>query len=419
MGTFDTYGRYFVLHPRRSLNRLMRKLLALILATATLAAAALPAVAETTGATAAAERTTTVLVRVPRNASAAVHDRAGYTLANRVTGVGIDVVVVPRSEVDIAIARYEGMPEVRYAERNRVVRLAATPNDEFVDDQYALTRIRARGGWSDYGHLWRRTGGARLAVIDTGIDRLHPEFAGRISHCRSWLTGTGTGVSGCQDTQFHGTHVAGIAAATANNRQGIAGVAFDSQIMALQAFNSSGVALTSDIVAAIVYAARNGAKVANYSFSGAQPTRSQHAAVRFAAERGVVQVAAAGNDGDAPDPDDRNVQYPAAYPQVIAVSATNSRDNLAAYSSRGRDVEVAAPGTGILSTIPGTLLYARLDGTSMAAPHVAGLAALLREQGYGPWETRRRIRAGADDLGPDGRDDKFGYGRINVARSVP
>ena len=342
----------------------MRSLIALLLTAALATALALPAAGSTDGSTAPADAAegATILVRVRNADRDAVHAATGYTVANR---------------------------------------------------------IRARAGWSDYGHLWRKTGGARLAIIDSGIDRLHPEFSGRVSHCRSWMTGIGVGAPICQDSQVHGTHVAGIAAATANNRHGIAGIAFDSRIMALQAFNSSGNALTADVAAAMVYAARNGAKAANYSFSATEPSRTERAAVRFAHNRGVVQVAAAGNDGDAEDPKDRGVQYPARYDEVLAVSATNARDTLAAYSSRGPQLDVAAPGTAIISTIPGTLLYARLDGTSMAAPHVAGLAALLRADGFGAAETRRRIRDGADDLGRAGHDSKYGHGRINLARSIP
>jgi subtilisin family serine protease len=188
--------------------------------------------------------------------------------------------------------------------------------------------------------------------------------------------------------------------------------------MALQAFNSGGVALTADIAAAITYAARNGAKAANYSFSAAGGSDTERRAVAYAARRGVVQVAAAGNTGEEPNANDRNVGYPARLDKVIAVSATDRSDGLASYSSRGPAVDVAAPGSAILSTIPGQALYLRLDGTSMAAPHVAGLAALLRSQGFGAGATRDRIQNGAEDLGPAGQDPKFGHGRINMRRSL-
>lgn len=396
----------------------MRPFLALLLSAALAAAFALPAGAAATSSpdtpTAAAAQTakaTTVLVGVSDAHRQAVHQLAGYAVVNRIAAIGVDVVRVPKGSVSAALAVFRQIPQVRFAEPNRVVRLSAVPNDPHLRDQYALTRIRARSGWADYGRLWRATGGARLAVVDSGIDMYSPEFAGKVSHCRRWLTGVGIGADGCQDTQFHGTHVAGIAAARANNREGIAGVAFDSPIMALQAFNSTGTALTADIAAAIVYAANNGAKVANYSFSADLPSSAEREAVAFARSKGVVQVAAAGNTGEG------KVQYPAGYPLVMAVSATNARDQLASYSSYGPGTEVSAPGTAILSTFPAGL-YVRLDGTSMAAPHVAGLAALLRAQGYDARATRVRIRNQSDDLGAAGYDTRYGYGRINMVRAL-
>lgn len=394
-----------------------RRLLPLLLVAALALGVTVPA-ASATAPHGAATQTTTLLVGVAKADRQAVHAAAGFQVVNRLRGIGVDVVRVPSTKVLDALSLYRSLDGVAFAERNRRVHLTAEPNDDDVDDQYALDRIDARGGWSDYGHLWRRTGGAKLAIVDSGIDRLHPEFENRIVACRSWLSRIGVAAPTCQDSQVHGTHVTGIAAATANNGNGIAGVAFDSPIMALQAFNSAGVAHAADVAAAITYAARNGAKVANYSFSAAGNNNTERRAVEYAARRGVVQVAAAGNTGEEANERDRNVGYPARLDQVIAVSATNRSNGLASYSSRGPAVDVAAPGSAILSTAPGDLVYIRLDGTSMAAPHVAGLAALLRSQGFGPAATRDRIENGAVDLGPDGRDAKFGHGLINMRRSL-
>lgn len=354
----------------------------------------------------------TILVRVADGASrSGVHRRAGYTPVGRIGALNIDVVEVPGGDVTDALRAYRQQQHVVYAERNRTMALASRPDDHMFDGQYALRRIRAPKGWSRYGKAWRARGGARLAVIDSGIDRMHPEFAGKVTHCRNWLTGFAVGAPGCQDSQFHGTHVAGIAAATANNGTGIAGVAYDAEIMALQAFNSSGLAVMADIVAAIVYAAHNGADVANYSFSGPTDSRALRDAVAYAARRDVVQVGAAGNTGEL------GVEYPARLKRVIAVGATDLTDARAEFSTFGKPVEVAAPGEDILSVFP-LGFYVEFSGTSMAAPHVAGLAALLRAEGYSPAQTRKRIRRGADDLGPPGRDRDFGFGLINVNRSL-
>ena len=377
------------------------------------ATAAVPS-APSSAKTAQAAGTTTLLVRVSPDAdAAAVHASVGAQVLNRIRGIGVDVVSVPTAQVAAVLDSYAAMPEVVYAERNRLVSTDATPNDPEFDQQYGLRKINAPAGWSEYGNLWREQGGARIAIVDTGIDMAHLELGSKVVYCRSFLTGTGTSTPGCQDSQVHGTHVAGIAAAIANNGRGIAGVAFDAPIMSLQVLNASGYGFTSDVAAAIVDAARNGAKVANYSLASPVSSRTERAAVKFAAERGVVQVGAAGNTYG------RGVQYPAKLPQVIAVSATNRRDQLADYSTYGDEVDVAAPGSNILSTIPGTVLYGRLSGTSMASPHVAGLAALLRAEGYSKRRTRELILEGATDLGREGRDDRFGFGRINVARSLP
>jgi thermitase len=399
----------------------MPRPLALFLAVLVTVAIAVPATAASTAAprraptaTANAENTSTLLVKVAKGAdAAAVHAAAGAELLHRIRGIRVDVVAVPSRQVASTLAKYSSMGDVVYAEPNRLVSTDATPNDPNVGEQYGLRKINAGAGWSDYGHLWRQTGGARIAIIDTGIDMTHMELGSKVVYCRSFLTGTGTGTPGCQDSQVHGTHVAGIAAAIANNDMGIAGVAFDAPIMSLQVLNSSGYGFTSDVAAAIVDAARNGAKVANYSLSAPDSSRAEQDAVEFASEHGVVQVAAAGNTGA------RGVQYPAKLRQVIAVSATNRRNELASYSTVGDEVEVAAPGSNILSTVPGTLLLAEMSGTSMASPHVAGLAALLRAEGYGRARTREIIRETATDLGPAGRDEKFGYGLINVARAIP
>ena len=401
------------------MKRVLRPLVPALAVTLAFSLAPAPSATATTEALAQAgallgeHHPTTLLVKVAAGHDPQrIHRRAGFAVLNRIRPLGIDVVRVPEGGIVAALRRYGEMPAVDYAEPNYILRLAAMPNDDMAPDQYALRSIRAPRAWQRYGRPWRARGGARIAIIDSGIDRLHPEFAGRITHCRSGLAGIGAAVPGCQDVQVHGTHVTGIAAAAANNSIGIAGVAFDAEIMALQAFNTSGQALNADVLAAMVYAAQNGADVANYSFGGRTDSQAQRDAVRLAARRGIVQVAAAGNTGTA------GVDFPARLGRVIAVAATDDNDARAGFSSFGRTVELAAPGDLVLSTVPGSVLYMRMSGTSMAAPHVAGLAALLRAKGYTPAQTRRRLRTSARDLGPEGRDREFGYGLVNAARSL-
>jgi hypothetical protein len=223
------------------------------------------------------------------------------------------------------------------------------------------------------------------------------------------------------DDHGHGTHVAGIAAARTNNGIGIAGMAGMSTIMPVDVF-SGGIGTYEDLIRAIVYATDNGAAVINMSLGASSYSRGEEMAVNYAWSHGVVVVAAAGNtcvgtdNGNPPCVSDH---YPAAHPNVIAAAATTSDDNLASFSTRGAFVDVAAPGAGIYSTYRGGG-YATLSGTSMAAPHVSGLAALLlaRNPKLTPDEVRGLIESTAQDLGAVGPDIQFGHGRINAWRAL-
>lgn len=348
---------------------------------------------------------TTVLVRTD---DARAHRLAGVgTLVNRIRPLGIDVVRVPEGSVQTAVARYAEVPAVEWAEPNWRLSISMLPNDPLLEDQWPVEKLRLVEAWQRYGPRWAPPGGGRLAIIDTGIDPTHPEFSapGKVTHCRSWSLAIGIATSGCLDDNSHGTHVAGIAAALAHNGRGIAGVAPDASLLILKAFGPTGHGFAADVAAAMAYAADHGAMVANYSFGLAVRSAAQAEAVAYAARRGVVQVAAAGNEAEEP------VTYPAREPQVIGVSATTSEDKLAPFSARGPGVELAAPGEGILSAIPGTLVYGRMSGTSMAAPHVAGLAVLLRARGVSAGAVRPTLRQGADPVAD-------GQRRINAARTL-
>jgi thermitase len=383
----------------------------------TMLLAALPAAAAPPAGALGEHDPATVLVGFSPGADAALAHRlagAGRVVAT-LDAIDVAVVAVPEGTVAAAIAAYKGLPGVAYAEPNHIMRPLQTPNDPRYGQQYGLRNIDAAGGWALYDPAgsFSPTGGATIAVVDTGIDLTHPDLFGRVDldHCRQWL-GTGVGLPGCQDTGFHGTHVTGIAAATTDNGEGIAGVAYDANIMAL----TGCIVVTCPVAAtagAITYAADNGADVANYSFGGSAANQTLQRAVTHAHDQGVLQIAAAGNEGR-----DDSVLYPAKYPEVMAVSATNRRDTLAGFSSRGPEVDVAAPGDAILSTFPGAQ-YLQLGGTSMASPHVAGLGALLRSMGLDAAEAWDAIIAGTEHaLGQTGEDDDFGHGRINVANSI-
>lgn len=235
--------------------------------------------------------------------AAAVHDLAGVgTVASRIREIRVHVVTVPVGTVQAAIAAYEGLPGVAYAEANTAWKTLRAPNDPLLEQQYQVDHINAVAGWNRYNNAvdakpYAPNGGATLAILDSGIDRTHPELASKIVECASYLTTTGNRVNGmCQDSNFHGTYVAGIASGIANNAQGIAGIGFDADLLVYQVCTLF--CFTADSASAMVDAAVRGADAANYSFGGASPNNTSRRAVEFAHSKGMLQVASAGNSGD-------------------------------------------------------------------------------------------------------------------------
>jgi len=223
--------------------------------------------------------------------------------------------------------------------------------------------------------------GVKVAVIDTGINRSHPDLkiniAGCVNFIYSWKT--------CEDDNGHGTHVSGIIAAL-NNGIGTVGVAPNAKIYSLKVLDRRGSGYVSDIIEALDWAVSNKMQVINMSLGTTVDVISFHDAVKRVNQVGIVQVAAAGNSG----PASNSVIYPAKYQEVIAVSATDSIDAVPYWSSRGIEVTLAAPGASIYSTyLKGG--YATMSGTSMSSPHVAGTVA-LRKALY-PLETPSEIKS--------------------------
>jgi thermitase len=307
---------------------------------------------------------------------------------------------------------------VEYAEVDKILTAASVPNDTQFAEQYALGVIKAPQGWDLAGlGAFPSTGGVKVGIIDTGIDSSHPEFAGRISNCgqSTSLFGVNGAVrAGCDDLDGHGTKVAGILGAKANNGQGVAGVAFNSPLAICRALEDGiGRGSTSNVVNCLSWLRSKGAKVISMSFGGASSTALQNAVSKaWNNGYGAVLLAAAGNDGG------YGTLYPAGYEQVISVTATDAADGWAS-ANHNADVEVAAPGDSILSTNRGGG-YAYGSGTSAATPYAAGVAALMRLK-Y-PGATAAQIRNGltgtTDDLGAPGRDAYYGFGRVNLCKAM-
>jgi subtilisin len=268
---------------------------------------------------------------------------------------------------------------------------------------------------ADVAHAQGATGdGVDVGIIDTGIAVDHPDLrenladpAAEANH-ESWADCSGESCSRrWDDDGGHGTHVAGTVAAGADGA--VVGVAPDATLHALKVCSGGGGCRTSAIVEAIRYAADQGWDVANLSLGSPQESPALQAAGQYALEAGLVPVAAAGNRGE-PD----SVGYPAAYEAFVAVSATTIEDNIAGFSSRGPEVDIAAPGASVCSTHPDG--HTVLDGTSMASPHVAGAMAQLLSTGYTPSEARQRLLDTAEDL--ERSDSQQGAGLVDVAAAL-
>lgn len=269
----------------------------------------------------------------------------------------------------------------------------------------------------EYTMAWRYTMGnpdVIIAVLDSGVDLDHPELVDRVVAGYDFVNDDDDPT----DDHGHGTHVAGIIAATANNGIGAVGVCPGCSLMPVKVLDSSNVGSWSTVADGIVYAVDHGAKIINLSLGGTAKTQVVADAIDYAADQGVLVIAAAGNiRTDAPF-------YPAALDTVVAVSATRDDDTRWSLSNYGEWIDISAPGYAIFSTYNDLNNpyggYTFMSGTSMAAPHVAGLAGLLLSQQMDRTATdlRSLIAVGAIDLGEPGKDIHFGHGRINVNRAL-
>jgi serine protease len=297
----------------------------------------------------------------------------------------------------------------------------AATNDPAFKDQWALGKISAETAWATGTGL-----GITIAVVDTGADLGHPDLAAKLVPGRNFVTPG----QPPQDDYGHGTHVAGIAGASTANGVGVAGAAPSAKIMPLKVLDNKGEGSSEDIAAAVDYAVANGAQVVNLSLGAGAVINLIGAGFEGAVNRawanGVICVVAAGNEGTP-------ISYPAGL-KAIVVTATTRDDTLADYADSAGQATwaMAAPGgRGVAEgatqaeAVAGDILstyipqaYATEAGTSMAAPFVAGAAAVLRSLGLTPQQTVDKLLATAKDLGAPGRDGVYGSGRLDMAAAV-
>ena len=262
--------------------------------------------------------------------------------------------------------------------------------------------------------------GVKVAVIDTGITYTHPDLAANYVGGWDFVNNDADPM----DDQGHGTHVAGTIAA-ARNGVGVVGVAPGARLYAVKVLGANGSGSYSAIIAGIDWATANDMQVTNNSYGGTGYSATMELAFANAAAAGVVSVASAGNSGSCAGAGD-SIGYPAKYSSVIAVAAIDDTDARACFSSTGPDLELAAPGVQINSTIKTGGYGSKWNGTSMASPHVAGMAALLLGRGVfdnnanGRFndEVRNILAMSAQDLGGSGRDTLYGFGRVDVPSAL-
>jgi thermitase len=369
----------------------------------------------------------------PASEKAAAVQRLGGELSEGVPQLGVELVAVSalRANPDVSAAEdllsaLRQSPLVEYAEPNYIYSISDEPanvspnalprafipmavnitrfipNDPALGSQYAWDRIAAYDGW----YLTRGSAAVVIAVVDTGIQLNHPDLAAKLVPGYDYIDNDATP----DDGNGHGTHVAGTAAAITNNATGGAGTCPECRLMPVRVLGNNGSGTLTGVANGIIFAANNGAQVINLSLGGSGSSTLQNA-VNYAWGRGSLLACAAGNDGTS----NTTYAYPAAYANCLAVGATNADDSDAYYSNWGLWVDIAAPGTGVYSTWIGSS-YNTINGTSMATPHVAGVAGLVRSLGLDHAQTRSRLETTADPI--PGTGQWWSNGRLNLLRAL-
>ncbi|MCQ6279545.1 S8 family serine peptidase [Bacillus sp. EB600] len=356
-----------------------------------------------------------------------LHSKVGARLVSRFDAINVEVVEVLKIVFQNVLNVYQSSHHVAFVEENTTYSISFQPNDPYYEQpkrvlydgpqsQWGLKRVNPEAAWELARKIDRKV---TIAILDTGIDPNHPDLSSKIVKPVNFTT---KDRNDFKDENGHGTHVAGIAAAVTNNKRGVAGISYNSaKIMPVKVAGPNG-GKAKWLIAGILYAVLNGAKVINISIGGPPFSLAFQRAIDYAWLKGVVIVAAAGNGGK------NKVEYPAGYNFVLAVSATNKANDLAEFSNWGMNIGISAPGTSILSTTPTYSTphkmrsYDALQGTSQATPFVSGLAALLFAiyPDLSNAEVIQLIQRAADPIDEKSKqwNNFYGYGLLNASNAV-
>ncbi|MBI3443612.1 peptidase S8 [Candidatus Woesebacteria bacterium] len=342
-----------------------------------------------------------------------IHKRFKAQLRAKIAHLDTDIISANSRDIQQLIENYRTDPQVEYTEPDYQATVFDLTSDPFLANQWGLYKINVAGSGTSGWNITHGNPTVHVAVLDTGIDLEHPDLSSKVDSNVNFSD------SPTVDDRFgHGTHVGGIIAAGTNNDAGVAGVGYDVRLENVKVLGDGGSGSYSWIAQGITWAADHRDKVINMSLGAPYASKMLEDAINYAWSKGSIIVTAAGNsNSNAPS-------YPAYYINAIAVAATDQNDNKASFSNYGSWVDVAAPGVSTYSTLPtsshslgNSLSYGYASGTSMASPHVAGLAALLFSAGnISNIQVRELIEKNSDRI--TGSGSLWIYGRINVYKSL-
>ena len=342
----------------------------------------------------------------PASEKAAVHRQNSSRVLDEIPQIGVQTITAPGGRELAHARKYAANPNVEFAEPDFLAYpLEVVPNDPaFANWQWGLHYIQAPAAWD----ISRGSESTVIAVVDTGVMYTHEDLSGRILPGYDFYDRDNDPM----DENGHGTHVTGILGAVTNNGIGVAGVTWSNKILPIKVFGSSGSTTTSVIANGITYATDRGARVINMSLAGSSSSSTLKSAVDYAYNRGVVMAAGSGNNGTL------GIYYPAAYPNVLAIGASDSYDQRSSISNYGPGLDVLAPHNAMSTSR--WVGYGTMGGTSVSTAYASGVCALILSvnPGLTPAEVMQIVRDTADDIAPTGWDQYSGYGRINACRAL-